>query len=166
MLFWGQVWACLLPGGQGADMGEGILRCASGSVSGVCAGGSGGACSREPDASSDNSSWKLPGIGHLDDLADCDRLAIGLQRGAVRRALNLCRCEIDLARAILAAVGLVRDHALREQRSEGFLHLQLAAMGQRTGPEAGVEQVQDRVLDAADVLVVPLFTTNEVNETS
>ena len=47
----------------------------------------------------------------------------------------------------------MRHHALREQAGERLLHLQLAAVGQRAGPEAGVEQVQDRVLDTADILI-------------
>ena len=46
----------------------------------------------------------------------------------------------------------MRHHALGEQAGEGFGYLDLADAGQRAGPEAGIEQVQDRVLDPADVL--------------
>jgi hypothetical protein len=37
--------------------------------------------------------------------------------------------------------------------ANGSLHLEQAEVRQRAGPEARVEQVQDRVLDPADVLV-------------
>ena len=47
----------------------------------------------------------------------------------------------------------MRHHALREQAGEGLLHVDQADMGQCPGPEPGVEQVQDRVLDPADVLL-------------
>ncbi len=46
----------------------------------------------------------------------------------------------------------MRDHALREQRGEGFGHVDLAHMRQCAGPEPGVEQVQDRVFNPADIL--------------
>ena len=54
--------------------------------------------------------------------------------------------------AIRAEIGFVGDHPLREQALERLLHADLSHPLQRSGPEAGVEQVQDRMLDAADVL--------------
>ena len=92
-------------------------------------------------------------LGHLDDLADLHRQAIGLQRRAIAAALDFGGAEIDFARAILAAVGLVRDHALREEAGERLLHLDRADMRQCARPETGVEQVQDRVFDPADILL-------------
>ena len=47
----------------------------------------------------------------------------------------------------------MRDHALGEQARERLLDRQQALVLQGAGDEAGVQQVQDRVLDAADVLV-------------
>ena len=45
------------------------------------------------------------------------------------------------------------DHALGEQAGERLATPDLAVVVQGPGDEAGVEQVQDRVLDAADILV-------------
>jgi hypothetical protein len=54
-------------------------------------------------------------------------------------------------------VGLVRDHALREQRAERLAHvrrqLQVAGVANGAREEARIQQVQNGVLDAADVLV-------------
>jgi len=49
-------------------------------------------------------------------------------------------------------VGFMRHHPLGEQALEWFGKIQLADAGQRARPEAGVEQVQDRMFDAADIL--------------
>ena len=54
---------------------------------------------------------------------------------------------------VLVAEGLVADHALGHQPGEGLVDADIAAALQRTHEEARVEQVQHRVLDAADVLV-------------
>src|SRR5574338_702678 len=54
--------------------------------------------------------------------------------------------------AIACLIGLVGHHALREQALERLGHVDLAETLQRAGPEAGVEQVEDRMLDAADIL--------------
>ena len=48
---------------------------------------------------------------------------------------------------------LVLDHALAEQVGEGLVHVEHAEVAEDFGPEARVEQVEDRVLDAADVVV-------------
>ena len=55
--------------------------------------------------------------------------------------------------AVFVAVGLVADHALGHQPVKGLLDPQIAALFQRPGEKAGIEQMQNRVLDAADVLV-------------
>ena len=91
-------------------------------------------------------------LGHLDDAADLDRAAICLEQRAFGFAADLVRREVERLAPVLAAVGLMRDHALREQRGEGFGHVDLAHMRQCAGPEPGVEQVQDRVFDPADIL--------------
>ena len=48
---------------------------------------------------------------------------------------------------------LVLNHALAQQVSEGLIHTQQAQVAQRLGKEAAVEQVQNGVLDAADVVI-------------
>ena len=48
---------------------------------------------------------------------------------------------------------LVLDHALAQQVGEGLVHAQQAQVAQRLGKEAAVEQVQNGVLDAADVVI-------------
>ena len=48
---------------------------------------------------------------------------------------------------------LVLDHALAQQVGEGLVHAQQAQVAQCLGKEAAVEQVQNGVLDAADVVI-------------
>ena len=48
---------------------------------------------------------------------------------------------------------LVLNHALAQQVGEGLVHAQQAQVAQRLGKEAAVEQVQDGMLDAADVVI-------------
>ena len=48
---------------------------------------------------------------------------------------------------------LVLDHALAQQVGEGLVHTQQAQVAQCLGKEAAVEQVQNGVLDAADVVI-------------
>ena len=48
---------------------------------------------------------------------------------------------------------LVLDHALAQQVGEGLVHAQQAQVAQGLGKEATVEQVQNGVLDAADVVI-------------
>ena len=64
---------------------------------------------------------------------------------------------VDLVRrrasAVGGAIGLVHHHALGLQRREGLGYAEIAAVEQRAGEEARIEEMQDRVLDAADVLV-------------
>ena len=93
-------------------------------------------------------------LRHLLDVADRHRLASRLQPRAPRAAL---RDDLHFARfhpfAVLASVGLVRDHALREEARERLAVGHHAFVAQRLGDEPGVKQVQHSVLDAADVLV-------------
>ena len=71
-----------------------------------------------------------------------------------RRALRL---EAHVARqhpaAVRVPVGLVHHHALREQAGEGLVDARVTGLLHGAGEEARIEQVQDRVLDAADILV-------------
>ena len=55
--------------------------------------------------------------------------------------------------AVRPAIGLVHDHALGEQAGERLFESDMAGRLHRAGEEAAVEQMQDRVLDAADILV-------------
>ena len=55
--------------------------------------------------------------------------------------------------AVRLAVGLVHHHALGEQAGERLVDAEMAGRLHRAGEEARVEQMQDRVLDAADILV-------------
>ena len=76
--------------------------------------------------------------------------------GACRRRPRHPRQVIDRAAvARRGGVDFVRHHALREQRIEGLpsRFRQVAGLDHRPGEEARIEQVQDRVLDAADILV-------------
>ena len=50
-------------------------------------------------------------------------------------------------------IGLVRHHALRKQRGERLFHVDHANMAERTRPKTGVEQMQNRVLNTANILV-------------
>jgi len=97
----------------------------------------------------------LLGLRHFDNAADLDRCAICFERRALGSPLYFGRAEEHrlAVLGVLALVCLVRDHALREQAGEGLGHFDLTNAGQRAGPEAGVEQVQDRVLDPADILL-------------
>ncbi len=67
---------------------------------------------------------------------------------------NLVRQQPE---AVLRLVGLVRDHALREQCRERLACVgrkrQVAGVAHGAGEEARIEEMQDRVLDAADILI-------------
>ncbi len=52
-----------------------------------------------------------------------------------------------------AAVGLVDNHPLREQTGERLGNVEMAGLAQAAREEARIEKMQDRVLDAADILV-------------
>ena len=68
--------------------------------------------------------------------------------------LDIVRPEIVLAAFGGAArVNVVEHHALRQQFGERFVHFHQPQVAHHLGPKARVEQMQDGVLDAADVLV-------------
>jgi len=72
--------------------------------------------------------------------------------------LNCFRVVID--RASIWPCGLVdrvRHHALRKQRGERLFHVDHADMAERAGPETGVEQMQNRVLDTMSVRSKPNY---------
>ena len=75
---------------------------------------------------------------------------------AARRVVAL-RVDLDLGRrrpfAARRAIGLVHHHALGEQAGERLVEPDMAGLFHRAGEEAAVEQMQDRVLDAADILI-------------
>ena len=58
-----------------------------------------------------------------------------------------------LAAALGHLLALAEHHALIQQRAERLGEAHVAQVEEHLGDEAGVQQVQDRVLDAADVLV-------------
>src|SRR6478735_6022365 len=55
--------------------------------------------------------------------------------------------------SILGSVGLMDHHALGEEASKRLVQPGMAGCLHRAGEEARIEQVQDRMLDAADILV-------------
>ena len=55
--------------------------------------------------------------------------------------------------AVRLCVGLVHHHALGEQAGERLVDAGMAGRFHRAGEEARVEQMQNRVLDAADILI-------------
>ena len=71
--------------------------------------------------------------------------------GAVARDQLVGRDDVALRLGHLGAV--LVDHALREEALERLLEADEAGVVEDLREEARVEQVQDRVLDAADVLV-------------
>ena len=84
------------------------------------------------------------------DRTDRDRLAgRRMQRGAVADR-HLLRQQPFAGRVL---VGLVRDHALREETGERLVERDMSGAMHGAGEEARVEQVQDRVLHAADILI-------------
>ena len=81
-----------------------------------------------------------------------DEEDVGARRvRAVALDVGLRRDDVAARLGHLRAVA--RDHALGEEPGERLLHVEVAEVGQRLREEARVHQVQDRVLDAADVLV-------------
>ena len=92
------------------------------------------------------------------DIFSIAPISIGSPVASKRRAAAVVGAfDLDLGRrdprAVLLLVGLVHHHALREQAAERLVEPGVAGRLHRAGEEAAVEQMQDRVLDAADVLV-------------
>ncbi len=89
-----------------------------------------------------------------------DRAAVLLQLVALSDALVVEHgLDVLLPEVVLAGVGRLLEvralehHALRQQVLERLAELDQLQVAHHLGPEARVQQVQDRVLDAADVLV-------------
>ena len=71
-----------------------------------------------------------------------------------QHVLHIVGPEIILATFVGATrVNVVQHHALREQLGEGLVHFDQAQIAHDLGPEARIEQVQNGVLNAANVLV-------------
>ena len=85
-----------------------------------------------------------------------NRLPFDLQYQRCGNVVDRCP-DRDLRRlhplSIFDLIGLVHDHALGEQAGERLVEADMAGRLHRAGEEAGIEQMQNRVLDAADVLV-------------
>ena len=88
-------------------------------------------------------------LAHLPVLA-ADRLAVPRETGAVRVLDDLLGRHVGAARV---GVGEGLDVALVEQPAERLLGADVAQVVQHLVPEPGVQQVQHRVLHAADVQV-------------
>ena len=87
---------------------------------------------------------------HRLDRPDSDRLAgLGVNRLAVPAAHFLGQHPF----AVGVLVGLVRDHALGEQAAERLVDGDMAASVHGAREEARIEEMQNRMLDAADILV-------------
>src|SRR5690625_2872180 len=63
------------------------------------------------------------------------------------------RIVFDAAVFAAAQIGVVQHHALREQAGEGLVEVDQAQIAHDARPEACIQQMQNRVFDAADVLV-------------
>ena len=71
-----------------------------------------------------------------------------------QHVLNIVGPEIIFATFVGAArVNVIQHHALREQLGEGLVHFDQAQIAHHLGPEARIEQVQNGVFNAANVLV-------------
>ena len=91
------------------------------------------------------------GLAHLFRAAKGHRAAaLAVHQAAVVAAGHLFRVYPG---AVGVLVGLVADHALGQQAGERFLDPQIAAGLQGPGEETGIQKVQHRMLDAADILV-------------
>src|SRR5438046_3176153 len=93
-------------------------------------------------------------LRHFLDRADCDLAAAidhdGMALVAKGLDLHLRRGHIS---AVRPAVGFVDDHALRVLAGERLVECNVAGGFHGAREEARIEQVQDRVLDAADILI-------------
>ena len=72
----------------------------------------------------------------------------------IKHMLDVVRPEVLLAALLaFARVDVIEHHALREQAGEGFVDFYQPQVAHHLGPETCIQQVQNGVLDAADVLV-------------
>ncbi len=91
------------------------------------------------------------GFRHRLDAADRDRLiGAGNDGAAIGAVLDLGRIK---PAAIGAAIALMRHHALGKETLERFRDIDLAARLHGAGKEARIEQMQNGVFDATDILV-------------
>ena len=96
-------------------------------------------------------------LRHLLDRADLGFLATGQEIcpacsvGFFDPQIN--RSHPFALEAFADAIGLMHDHALGEETLEGLLEPYMTCLAHRAGKEARIEQMQDRVFDAADILV-------------
>ena len=75
-------------------------------------------------------------------------------RGGPRAPASISTSAGESQSPVRVAIGLVHHHALREEAGERLLQVaDMAGRLHRAGEEAGIEQMQDRVLDAADILI-------------
>ena len=79
-----------------------------------------------------------------------DGLAVGLADEAVATLFDVVGCHGLVADAVL---GFAQDHALVDESLKRLARAQVAQVVEHFVPESGVQQVQHRVLDAADVEV-------------
>ena len=78
------------------------------------------------------------------------RSAGGVYQASVGRRLDLLRKKPLPGRALIC---LVANHALREEPGERFVEIEVAALFQCPGEEPRVKEVEDRMLDPANILV-------------
>ena len=99
-------------------------------------------------------------FGHFFHAADLNRLTIHAQYRADDASLvvgghvHIRRIEpVFFAVALLAVIGFVQYHALREQVFERLVELNQTQIAHDFRPETRVQQVQNRVFNPADVLI-------------
>ncbi len=100
------------------------------------------------------------GLRHLLGATDGHGLSVGPQHGGLGSAaliglkVDIGGVEPGLAAVVgLPVVGLVEHHALREQVGEGLIEGDQAQVAHDLGPEARIEQMENGMLNAPDVLV-------------
>ena len=92
------------------------------------------------------------------DIFSIEPISIGSPVDSKRRAARVALAfDLDFGRldpfAVLCLVGLVHHHALREQAGERLVDVEMAGLSHGAGEETRIEQMQNRVLDAADILI-------------
>ena len=89
-------------------------------------------------------------LRHRLDGADGHRLArLGMNRLSILAAHLLGQEPFS----VYVLIGLVRHHALGEETAERFVDGHVSGLVHGAGEEARVEQMKDRVLHAADILI-------------
>jgi len=100
------------------------------------------------------------GLGHGAHALEIDRLIVGQQLGTGHLAMlvvyqfDFFRCEIlDTTLVSAARKNMIQHHALGQQVGERLVVIHQTHIAHDLAPEARVEQMQNGMLDAADVLV-------------